>query len=186
MVVLSTKTFITQIIQVDEDRTYSKLHYYKRSPPDPKASDILDFIHRFEQLETADITKLNIEHVSPKIVEQLAKLTKCYEVRALRRIQPESKRYALLACFLTEASKTLLDHIIEMNEAMLQKKEQKSRCAFNNDFKRLRRKAKENLKRTREICNYPQSRVNENKAQGWLFLVGFSILGIIGIISIFS
>ena len=140
------KTFITQIIQVDEDRTYSKLHYYKRSPPDPKASDILDFIHRFEQLETADITKLNIEHVSPKIVEQLAKLTKCYEVRALRRIQPESKRYALLACFLTEASKTLLDHIIEMNEAMLQKKEQKSRCAFNNDFKRLRRKAKENLK----------------------------------------
>ena len=24
--------------------------------------------------------------------------------------------------------------------------------------------ARENLKRTREICNYPQSRVNENKA----------------------
>ncbi len=46
--------------------------------------------------------------------------------------------------------------------------------------------AKEILKRTKEICNYPQSRVNENKAQGGLFLVGFGILGIIGIISIFS
>ena len=56
------------------NNTYSKLNYYKRSPPDPKASDILDFIHRFEQLEKGDITKLKIEHISPKIIEQLAKL----------------------------------------------------------------------------------------------------------------
>jgi TnpA family transposase len=139
------KEFMAQLIQVDKDMTYSKLNYYKRSPPDPKASDILDFIHRFEQLEEADITKLKIQNISPKIIEQLAKLTRCYEARALRRIQPEEKRHALLACFLTETSKTLLDHIIEMNEAMLQKKEQKSRCAFNKDFKRLRKKAKKSL-----------------------------------------
>ena len=56
------KDFMVQIIQVDKDMTYSKLNYYKRSPPDPKASDILDFIHRFEQLEKADIIKLKIKH----------------------------------------------------------------------------------------------------------------------------
>ena len=46
--------------------------------------------------------------------------------------------------------------------------------------------AREILKRTREYDNYPQSRVDENKVQGWLFLVGFTILGIIGIIGIFG
>jgi hypothetical protein len=46
--------------------------------------------------------------------------------------------------------------------------------------------AREVLRASKEICNYPQSRVNENKAQGQIFLVGFVILGIIGIISVLS
>jgi hypothetical protein len=46
--------------------------------------------------------------------------------------------------------------------------------------------ARKVLRASRGICNYPQSRVNENKTQGWLFFVGFCILGIIGIISVFS
>ena len=121
------KSFMTQLIQVDKNETYSKLHYYKRSPPDPKARDLLEFICRFNELEEAEITKIKIDHVSPQIVDQLANLTKCYDVRALRRIQPENKRYALLICFLVEASQTLLDHIIYY-------------------IKKLCRKAKEGLK----------------------------------------
>ena len=66
---------MTQIIQLDENMTYSKLNYYKRSPPDPKASDIVDFINRFKQLEEADITKLAIKHISPTVIEQLSRLT---------------------------------------------------------------------------------------------------------------
>ena len=36
------------------------------------------------------------------------------------------------------------------------------------------------------LCRYPESRINENKIQGWFFITGFSILGIIGIVGLFT
>jgi hypothetical protein len=45
----------------------------------------------------------------------LAQLAKRYDAQALKRFAP-AKRYALVACFLAETRKTLLDHVVEMHD----------------------------------------------------------------------
>ena len=54
----------------------------------------------------------------PRIVRQLGQLGRRYDAGDLRRFA-KPKRDALVACYLIEARKTLLDQIVEMNDLFL-------------------------------------------------------------------
>ena len=58
---------------------------------------------------------------------------------------PAEKRYALMTCFLFEISKTLLDHIVDMNDKFLTMVERKARNRFEEKYRKLRRQAQRGL-----------------------------------------
>jgi hypothetical protein len=62
----------------------------------------------------------------------------------LRRF-PEAKRYALTACFLVEAHKTSLDHIVALHDQLLTKKRREATHAFAQHYRRLRRQDRRGL-----------------------------------------
>ena len=51
----------------------------------------------------------------------------------------------MLACFLTEAQKTVLDHLAEMHDRLLTRIWGKSQRAYEERYRELRRRAKEGL-----------------------------------------
>ena len=66
--------------------------------------------------------------------------------RDLRRFA-KPKRDALVACYLVEARKTLLDQIVEMNDLFLTGMNRRSRNSVENQRKSLRRRSRDGLQR---------------------------------------
>ena len=61
----------------------------------------------------------DLSGVPPAVIDHLAQLTRRYDVQALKRFAPET-RTAMLVCFLVEAHKSLLDHLIAMHEQRIE------------------------------------------------------------------
>ena len=91
------------------------------------------------------IAELDFTGINLSLIQHLAQLTRCYDARALRRIEPAAKRTALLASFLYETAKTLLDHIVEMNDRLLTTAERTARHRFEEQYRKLRRRARRGL-----------------------------------------
>ena len=88
----------------------------------------------------------------------MAQLTRRYDADDLKRFAP-SKRYALVACFLAETQKTLLDQTVAMNDQYLTTMCRRSRNAFeaqHREFRRRVKKALETLLAAAEILVDPQ------------------------------
>jgi hypothetical protein len=79
--------------------------------------------------------------LNPTQAAALAQLAKRYDVDDLKRF-PAVKRYALLACFLTEAQKTLLDHLVAMHHHYLTGMSRRARRAFEIRYREVRRQVK--------------------------------------------
>jgi len=80
----------------------------------------------------------------PSVVRHLALLAKRYDVHALKRFAP-AKRRAMLACFLVEAERSLLDHLVEMHDQYLTTMWRRARHAFEERHRQLRRRAREGV-----------------------------------------
>ena len=80
----------------------------------------------------------------PRIIRQLGQLGRRYDAGDLRRFA-KPKRDALVACYLVEARKTLLDQIVEMNDLFLTGMNRRSRNSVENQRKSLRRRARDGL-----------------------------------------
>lgn len=132
---------IKQFLQSPKADTIS-LQDLKRSPPEPSAKIIHKYLDRLKKLEAIDISSLNLSDIHPNLVETFYRLTCAYNIRDLRRMMPVSKRHALLACFLFETYKILLDHLVELNDSMLGIKERESRNQFKKNAAASRREAK--------------------------------------------
>ena len=124
----------------------SQINYYKKSPPEPTAAKINTFIHRFEELKALGITKIDFSDISEPLFNQLERLGRTYDANALQQLRSENKKFALLLCMLVSASQTLLDHILDMNNTLLTKKERISRNLYNKTLKKVNKQAKKGLK----------------------------------------
>lgn len=133
------------LIAVEDEHTYAALTEFKRSPAEPSAKQMRKLIDRHEHLVQLGIPELDLSDVNPDLLQRLAQLARCHDDRALRRIEPSAKRYALLSCFLFEAAKTLLDHIIEMNDRLLMAAERTARHRFEEKYRKIRRRARRGL-----------------------------------------
>ena len=63
------------------------------------------------------------------MVRHLALLAKRYDVHALKRFAP-AKRHAMLACFLVETERSLLDQLVEMHDQYLTTMWRRAQHAF--------------------------------------------------------
>jgi Domain of unknown function (DUF4158) len=124
----------------------SQVNYYKKSPPEPTATKINTFINRFNELDALGITKINFSDIGEAIFNQLELLGRTYDANAIKQLRSDNKKMALLICTLVFASKNILDHILDMNDKLLSKKERISRNLYNKTLKIINKQAKKGLK----------------------------------------
>jgi len=125
---------------------FTQINYYKKSPPEPTAAKINEFISRYNELDDIGITQIDLSDITESTFNKLEVLGRTYDSNALSQVQATNKKLALILCMLFSASKTLLDHILEMNDQLLLKKERTSRNSFNKNMKDANRQAKKGLK----------------------------------------
>ena len=80
--------------------------------------------------------------VSPRLARHLAGLGRRYDAQALRRFAP-AKRHALVAAFLIETRRALLDQVVEMHDQYVTALARTARHAFEAKQRLLRRRARE-------------------------------------------
>ena len=138
------------LVEVPEGDARSSLFRLKDFPRSAKAEVIKGDIVRLrlieDLLDTGAKADTGLDDLDPGIVRQLGQLGRRYDAGDLRRFA-KPKRDALVACYLIEARKTLLDQIVEMNDQFLTGMNRRSRTAVELRRKSLRRRARDGLQR---------------------------------------
>lgn len=122
----------------------SLLFYLKEYPPQAKPASILKYLEKYRLVQSLIADKINLDEINPGLIKHLAFLCKRYDAWAMRRFADE-KRWAMLASFLVETEKTLLDHLVEMHDQYLIEMTRHSRTAYEEKFRAYRRKAKDGM-----------------------------------------
>jgi hypothetical protein len=110
---------IDELLAVPEEDQRSMLFHLKEYPPHGNAQTIKEYLAYYHAaIGTWDMEE--IQGVSQALAQHLSHAAKRHDAWYLKRL-PETKRYAMVACFLVETRKTVLDHLIEMNDQHLTK-----------------------------------------------------------------
>ena len=134
------------LVEVPEGDARSSLFRLKDYPKTAAASAIKEGVVRLRLIEELLADGANLDEIDPKIVHQLGELGRRYDAGDLRRFA-KPKRDALVACYLIEARKTLLDQLVEMNDQFLTGMNRRARNAVKADERVLRRRARAGMDR---------------------------------------
>ena len=136
------KQALDKLISPKGSESFS-LNDYKAYPPEPTYTTMKTFIDRFKYLEEHKLDQLNLGGIGNEVIDDLSSLANCYNIKRLREIAPVEKRYALLSCFIYQASKILMDHIVDMGDSMLAKIMRESRSIYEKKLKEMRKTTKQ-------------------------------------------
>jgi hypothetical protein len=142
----SLRASVDLLLEVPEGDARSNLFRLKDYPRSAKAAAIKGDIVRLRLIEELLGADVELSDLDPRVVRQLGELGRRYDAGDLKRFA-EPKRTALVACYLIEARKTLLDQIIEMNDLFLTAMNRKARNAVEKRRKAMRRRARDGLHR---------------------------------------
>jgi TnpA family transposase len=137
---------IDLLVEVPDGDARSSLFRLKDYPKSANAAVIKGDIVRLRLIEELLDAGAGLDDLDPRIVRQLGQLGRRYDAGDLRRFA-KPKRDALVACYLAEARKMLLDQIVEMNDLFLTGMNRRSRNAVEKQRKSLRRRARDGLHR---------------------------------------
>ena len=101
-----------------EEDGRSSFFRLKQFPPEPRPPTINVYVQRAAHLRGMAVGALDFSGVRPETVVHFADLARRYDIDDINRFAPP-KKYALVACFLAETQKTILDHLVEMNRVYL-------------------------------------------------------------------
>jgi TnpA family transposase len=137
---------IDLLVEVPEGDARSSLFRLKDYPKSANAAVIKGDIVRLRLIEDLLGAGADLGDLDPQIIRQLGQLGRRYDAGDLRRFA-KPKRDALVACYLVEARKTLLDQIVEMNDLFLTGMNRRARTSVEKRRKILRRRARDGLHR---------------------------------------
>jgi TnpA family transposase len=140
----SLREAIDLLVEVPEGDARSSLFRLKDYQKSPNASVIRADIVRLHLIEDLLGKGVGLEELDPQIIRQLGQLGRRYDAGDLRRFA-KPKRDALVACYLIDARKTLIDQIVEMNDQFLISMNRLSRNAVEKQRKPLQRRARDGL-----------------------------------------
>jgi TnpA family transposase len=123
----------------------STLFELKQYPPEPNPDAINVYLERAERLREIGAGRIDFSGARPDVVHHLAELARRYDVDDLKRFA-KPKRYALVACFLAEANKSVLDHLVEMHHVFLTGLHRRATHAFGQRHRELRSRSTRNLR----------------------------------------
>ncbi|MCZ6489269.1 MAG: Tn3 family transposase, partial [Acidobacteria bacterium] len=133
-----------ELLKVAPGERRSSLFLFKQYPPEAKPASILDYLERYQLLQSAGVSQIDLSGILLPVIDHLSQLTRKYDVQALKRFAPET-RHAMLACFLVEAQKTLLDHLVAMHDQFVTGMSRRGRNAFEQRHRQFRRRAKRGI-----------------------------------------
>lgn len=135
---------IEDLVDVPEGEHRSPLAHLKEPPPAARAKAISTRLARLDLLDGLLGAGGDLSAATPQLQQHLAGLGRRYDVQALKRFAPP-KRHALVAAFLVETRKGLLDQVVTMHDQYMTGFERRSRLAYEEKHRVLRRRAKNGL-----------------------------------------
>ena len=132
------------LLQVPLGARRSVLFQLKEYPAEASYAVILRYIEHYHFLREFGVGTIDLSGLGLPMIRYLADQAKRYDVHTLRRF-PETKRYALTACFLVEIHKTILDHLVALHDQLLTTKMREARNAFEKRYRQLRRQYRRGL-----------------------------------------
>jgi len=140
----STRQVVEGVLDVPPGKPHSILFQFREYPPEATPGSLANYLDRYREITSLGVAGFDLTGIPLGVVEHLEKLTRRYDVQALKRFDPEA-RTAMLACFLVEAHKSLLDQLIAMHEQYLNGLLRRSRHAFDERHREFRKRARRGI-----------------------------------------
>lgn len=140
------RTGVALLLEVPEGDARSSLFRLKRYPTIGTPSAIKADLARLCLIDDLLGDTTALDGIDPPIVRQLGELGRRYDAGDLRRFTVP-KREAVVACYLIEARKSLLDQLVDMHDQFLTTMVRRSRLAVEDRHRKLRRRARDGLHR---------------------------------------
>ncbi len=152
------RTAIDNLLLVQSGDQRSLFFLLKAYPPSATISSIQSYLERYQTLEGIGMSRLETQFVDPAFIDYLYKLTRRYNARDIKRFK-EHKRYAMMACFLLETRKGLLDHLVKMHDQFIMDMLRKAKHIHeikHREFRKRQKKAIDTvLDTTQLILDWP-------------------------------
>ena len=110
-----TKNAIDELLASQPGDQRSLFYLLKEYPPSATIKSIQRYLERYSALGGTGIDAIESQFVDPAFMDYLYRLTRRYNARDIKRFKAQ-KRYSLMLCFLLEARKALLDHLVKMHD----------------------------------------------------------------------
>jgi hypothetical protein len=140
----SARQSLERVLEVPPGQSRSLLFRFREYPPEATPASLVDYLDRYQEITSLGVTGFDLSGTPPAVIEHLAQLTRRYDVQALKRFAPET-RTAMLVCFLVEAHKSLLDHLVAMHEQYITGLLRRSRHAFDERHREFRKRARRGI-----------------------------------------
>lgn len=155
------KSAIDDMLEVTPESQRSMFYLLKEYPPSASISTIKDYLERYKALVETNIDSLESQIVNPLFMDYLYKLAQQYSIKDIKRFR-EHKRYSLVLCFLLEAHKILLDHLIKMHDQYITDLLRHGKRLYekkHREFRKRQKKAVDTmLETTQVILNWPETK----------------------------
>jgi len=135
---------IDQLLEASENGGVSALVRFREYPRVPRPDHILEYLDRYAELREMGATNLDLSNIKTDVIIQFYSLVAAYDVYRLKRFG-ENKRYSMVACFLSESARIILDYIVEMNDQYLTSMCRRARHAFEDEHREFRKKSKQGI-----------------------------------------
>ena len=106
---------IEQLLTVDESEKDSWFNQLKEYPEATTISSLKRYLAKYYRLCNINLQGIDIEELSPELTTHLYQLGRYYSADKIKRLKAH-KRYTLMAAFLSESRKILLDYILQMHD----------------------------------------------------------------------
>jgi len=140
----SARQALERVLEAQPGQSRSLLFRFWEYPPEATSASLVDYLDRYRELSSLGVAGFDLSGTPPAVIEHLAQLTRRYDVQAVKRFAPET-RTAMLVCFLVEAHKSLLDHLITLHEQYVTGLLRRSRHAFDERHREFRKRARRGI-----------------------------------------
>jgi len=155
------RTAIDDLLVAQSSNQRSLFYLLEEYPPSATISSTQNYLKRYRSLENTGIGKLEAGFVDPAFIDHLYKLTRRYNARDIKRFK-EHKRYAMMACFLLETRKVLLDHLVKMHDQFIMDMLRKAKHIHEKKHREFRKRQKKAidavLDTTQVILDWPDDK----------------------------
>lgn len=106
---------IDKVLEVIENDTVSWFQKFKEYPGSATITLLQDYLQRYKKILENNIIATDLSEIPTEFSHHLYRLGRYYNATRIKRFRP-AKRYTLMAVFLYESQKVLMDYLIQMHD----------------------------------------------------------------------